>query len=330
MSMNRRSIVCGKLVRSAAAAWLALASTAAAAQPADQATLEKQLADARARLDASAREVAKLSAELYGDSEEDIVRMMHHRPPGAMLGVNVGGPGERDDGVAVAGVSPGGPAEAAGLRAGDTITAVNGEALRKADGRTPASQLVAYMRKVEPGQTVKLQFTRDGKPMTAEVKAAAAEPMRFTMMHDRMMPMGMPAGAPMRGLHEMMVSEQGFGALELVPLSPGLGRYFGTDKGLLVVRTARDSGLGLSDGDVVQSIGGRTPESPGQAFRILQSYNPGDKVKLGILRDRKHMDVDATLPPAPAMGGHAHPAAPPAAPRRPAPPMPPPDGNDPA
>jgi S1-C subfamily serine protease len=328
--MNRRSIVCGRLVRTAAAVWLALASTAAAAAPpADQAALEKQLADARARLDASAREVAKLSTELYGDSEEDVVRMMHHGPTGAMLGVNIGGPGERDDGVEVVGVSPGGPAEAAGLRAGDTITAVNGEALRKADGRTPASQLVAYMRKVEPGQTVKVQFTREGKPMTAEVKATAAEPMLFTMMHNRGMPMDMRAGAPMRRLHEMMVAEPGFGALEMVPLSPGLGRYFGTDKGLLVVRSARDSGLGLSDGDVVQSIGDRTPESPGQAFRILQSYNPGDKVKLGILRDRKHMDIDATLPQAPAMRGHAHPPGPPAAPRPPAPPVPPPDGDGP-
>ena len=309
-----------------AAMLAAAAAPAATGTAADQATLEKQLADARTRLDAAAREIAELSGKLYGDRELEIARMMHGGPQGAMLGVNIGGPSERDEGVEVVGVSPGGPAAAAGLRAGDVILAVNGEDLKRTDGQSPATQLVAYMRKVEPGQAVKIQYLRDGKRATADVKTVAAEPLMMTMMRDHGMPMDMHDGMLLPGMHQMMLHEPGFGSLELVPMTPGLGRYFGTDKGLLVVRAPREPGFGLTDGDVLMTIGGRTPEGAGQAFRILQSYEPGDKVKLGILRDRKRMDVEATLPAARRMHDHAQPAPrpsgspPPPVPATPAPP----------
>jgi len=305
----------------AAAAMLLVAGAAAGADPpADQAALEKQLADARARLDAAAREVSKLSGELYGDREDDIARTLHGGPQGSMLGVNIGGPGERDDGVEIAGVSPGGPAESAGLRAGDVIVAVNGEVLKRSDARSPASQLIAYMRKVEPGQTVKVQYLRDGKRSTVEVKSTAAEPMMMAMMRDHEMPMGMPEGMQFLRLHGMPQHGPGFGSLELVPMTPGLSRYFGTEKGLLVVRAPREPGLGLADGDVLLGIGGRTPENPGQAFRILQSYEPGDKVKVALLRDRKRMEVEATMPAA----SDAHSGATPPPPRALGYPRPPP------
>jgi membrane-associated protease RseP (regulator of RpoE activity) len=320
--MSCRSHIGRRLAGIVAIALLAVAGSArAAAGPPDHAALEKQLADARARLDAAAREVAKLTGELYGGQQVDMFRALHGEPHGAMLGVNIGGPGERADGVEIAGVSPGGPAEAAGLKTGDVIVAVDDRELKRSDGRSPASQLVSYMRSVKPGQAVKVRYLRDGKHATADVKATAAEPMVAMMMGDHMMPMEMLKGMRLPGFHGMMLGEPGFGSLELVPVTAGLGRYFGTDKGLLVVRAPSEPGLGLTDGDVLMTIGGRIPESPGQAFRILQSYEPGDKVKLGILRDRKRMDVEATLPAAGRMHEHADPGAPPPLP--PTPPGPP-------
>ena len=64
---------------------------------------------------------------------------------------------------------------------------------------------------------------------------------------------------------------RGFRALELVPVTPKLGQYFGTDKGLLVVRAPAEAGAKLEEGDVLLTIGGRTPENPRHAFRILGS-----------------------------------------------------------
>jgi hypothetical protein len=173
------------------------------------------------------------------------------------------------------------------------------------------------MHGVEPGQPVKVQYLRDGKRATAEVRTVAADPMLMAMMPGHAMPMEMLEGMPMPGMHRMLLPGPGLGALELVPVTPGLGRYFGTDKGLLVVRAPPEPGLGLADGDVLLTIGGRVPESPGQAFRILNSYEPGEKVKLGILRDRKRTDIEATLPAARRIRDHVRPATPPPGPRPP-------------
>jgi membrane-associated protease RseP (regulator of RpoE activity) len=324
MNTNRTIRAGWALAGCAALALLAVVpQAAAAAAPADQAALEKQLADARARLDADAREVAKLSGQLYGGDEIEIVKRVHGGPPGAMLGVNIGGQRERDEGVDVVGVSPGGPAERAGLRAGDVIVAVNGQALKKSGDRSPASQLVAFMRTAEAGQSVKVEYVRDGKRQTIEVKAAPAEPPMARMMRDRMMMMPGPEGMDMPRFHEMMFPDRPFGPLELVPMTPKLGRYFGTDTGLLVVRAPTEQGLPLEDGDVLLTVGGRTPESPGQAFRILHSYEPGEKVKLGVLRNRKRLELEATVPSRGAMDGHAmHPQRLPMPPPPPAPPKP--------
>jgi membrane-associated protease RseP (regulator of RpoE activity) len=328
--MNPRIHIGRRPVGIFAIALLLVAGNAAAADKqatqGDRAALEKQLAEARGELDSAAQEVARLTGELYGDQAVEIVKMIRGEPRGAMLGVNIGGAGARSDGVEIVGVSPGGPAEAAGLRAGDIIVAVDGQALKQSDGRSPASQLVAYMRDVKPDQQVKVQYLRDGKRATASVKATAAGPMFPGMMgdHDIETEIEMHGGMPLPGFHQFMLQEPGFGSLELVKVTPGLGKYFGADSGLLVVRAPAGPGLGLADGDVLLTIGGRTPESPGQAFRILQSYEPGDKLKLGILRDRKRMELDATMPPRGAMHdrGRAGPPAParPPAPPRPAPP----------
>lgn len=310
MQIPRRGKSRGLALALAAAALLAGATAGAAAgSPAadtkDRAALEKQLQDARSRLDDAARDVASLSHQLYGDDVQEEVRIVRHGgPQGAMLGVNIGGAEAREDGVEVAGVSPSGPAQAAGLRAGDVIVAVDGKPLRKSADRSPGRQLVDYMRGVQPGQSVKVDYLRDGKRLAATVVAAPAEPPMMRILRERridpmlegMMPPGMMEGLPGFG--------RSFGALELVAVTPKLGQYFGTDKGLLVVRVPPDSTLKLEEGDVILAIDGRVPDNPGHAFRILGSYQPGEKAKLDVLRNRKRVSVEATMPQDGGMGGH--------------------------
>ena len=102
-----------------------------------------------------------------------------------------------------------------------------------------------------------------------------------------------------------MRGEGVFGSAELVPLTPKLGQYFGTEKGLLVVRAPADSRLKLEDGDVIVDIDGRTPASPSHAFRILGSYQPGEKLKLNVLRMKKRMTFEITIPETAARGERA-------------------------
>jgi S1-C subfamily serine protease len=276
----------------------------AAAEP-DRAALEKQLQAARQQLDKSAREVADLSRQLHGGQGGDVMSFVHGGPQGSMLGINISGGAPRDEGVDVVGVSPGGPAEQAGLKAGDVVTAVDGKALRRSGERSASAQLVEYMRSVEPGKVVKVDYLRDGKKQVVSLTTAPAEPPVVRMIRRQV---GGPGGEglPFPGIEMLLGPERAFGSLELVPVTPKLGSYFGTDRGLLVVRAPATKGLPLEEGDVLQTIDGRTPDNPGHAFRILQSYQPGEKVKLGVLRQRKPLTLEATMPApeAGAMGPH--------------------------
>jgi S1-C subfamily serine protease len=286
----------------------------------NDAQLQQQLEAARSRLDDAARDVAELSRKLYGDDVGAGPMPGPGGPPrGAMLGINIGGGTDRAEGVEVMGVSPSGPAQSAGLKQGDVITAVDGKALRRTDERNAGRQLVDYLRGLQPGQKVKLDYLRDGKKLSTTVTTVPAEPPMFRMLREHMPMLEGMALPP--GFEEMMLpGGRGFRALELVPLTPKLGQYFGADKGLLVVKAPpAATGNRLEEGDVILTIGGRTPENPRHAFRILGSYEPKEKVRVEVLRQRKRLTLDMEMPEAGSMG-----APPPAGFRPPAPPMPPP------
>jgi S1-C subfamily serine protease len=290
----------------------ALMATAAAAEdsPANEAELEKRLAAAQQRLEAAAREVAELSTELRGPEFQR----------------RIGGADEGGAGVQVNSVSPGGPAAEAGVKAGDVIVAIEGK--KVATGR----ELVKVMEDVEPGQKVALDLRRDGKPVKVTVEARKLDNVFFL---GRGMPMpeirALPAIPPMHGLDlgggHWLLDE--WGDAEFVTLTPGLGKYFGAEQGVLVARAPEDSTLGLQDGDVIVAIGGREPQNSRHAMRILRSYQPGESVEIRVLRDRRAQTLTAKVPDRPEGDVLKHreifrqriepPPAPPKPPRPPAP-----------
>jgi hypothetical protein len=79
--------------------------------------------------------------------------------------------------------------------------------------------------------------------------------------------------------------------LELAPLNPDLGQYFGASSGVLVVSAPKDSELRLKGGDVVLAVDGRKPAGPSQLLRILRSYERGENFKIEILRKQKRETV---------------------------------------
>ena len=85
------------------------------------------------------------------------------------------------------------------------------------------------------------------------------------------------------------------GDLELAPLNPDLGQYFGATAGVLVIRAPKEGPLGLKGGDVVQAVDGRKPSGPAHLMRILRSYDRGETFKLDILWNRKRETVAARL-----------------------------------
>ena len=279
-----------KIVLAAAAALL-LAEQAAAQSDVDaeqrsvevarsEAEVEERMREAEERLAEAARQIAELSSQRLsrtGVVERMIVKLQG-RP---RLGVTIGGNDDTGpvEGVSVIGVTPGSAASEAGLRAGDTITAVNSESLSAASAEEANARLLDFMRGVEEGDKLDVEYLRNGNVGKVEVKLKMIESRAFSWA---------PGGEHFEIPHVPNV--------HLAPEIIGLGRYFGTDSGLLVVSAPKSDTLKLQDGDVIRSIDGREPNSVGHAIRILGSYQPGEQLELGIMRDKKRVTLKIEIP----------------------------------
>jgi membrane-associated protease RseP (regulator of RpoE activity) len=265
------------------------------------AELDAQLAAARAQLEQAAHEVAEISARMSRPLMNDIMQFDLERPPRSVIGVQLDTKSGKE-GARIQEVSPGGPAAEAGLHVGDVIVAVNGADVK---GDDPARQVLHRMRNVDPDSKVKVTIVRDGKPHEFVVTARPGAGYYMGMHeHDRgprlprpPQPPNVP-GLPFDGFEfaPSMMIRGPLGEMQLVTLSPQLGRYFGTDKGVLVVRAPKDEDFKLEDGDVILAIDGREPSSGSHAIRILGSYQPGEKVSMKVMRQHKTLNVETTLP----------------------------------
>ena len=200
-------------------------------------------------------------------------------------------------GAKIEGVTPGSPAEKAGLKVGDIITKFAGTSLggikaEDEDESGPGRKLVALARKLEPGDTVRLEYRRGSDTKQATL---VAEDLDGGMRMDMPGPMVMPR---MPGMDFEWSFGEPWGDLEMVSLNPDLGDYFGTKEGILVVKAPADSTLPLKGGDVILSIGGRKPTSQSHAMRILRSYESGESVSIDILRKQKRMSLTWRVPEA--------------------------------
>ena len=217
-------------------------------------------------------------------------------------------------GARLEGVTPGGPAEKAGLQAGDVITTFNGTALgglvaSDEDESGPGMKLIQLAHKLEPGDTVKIAYRRGSDTKAATIVAQDVEPS-WTMMGPGAMAMPRVEVnpelhmGPMGGMLAPSMKMDGFSFcfgdswcdIDLVSLNPDLGSYFGTSDGVLVVKTSADSALPLKGGDVILTIGGRKPTSPSHAMRILRSYDAGETVSIDVMRKQKRVTVTWKVP----------------------------------
>jgi S1-C subfamily serine protease len=262
--------------------------------------LRAKMEEARRRLEVAAQQLAALSAQVNGPMMQRVEAMAG--PTRVLVGIQL------DDSSGKAGarvreVSPGGPAEQAGVRAGDLVVAVNGTDVR---GREPVARVVQLLRDVKPGDKVDLQVLQDG---TTRDLIAIARPDGDEFFVARELPAmpAIPAIAAMPRVKAFadwdgpMIISGPMADMDLARLTPGLGRYFGTDSGVLVVRAPSKGALGLQDGDVILSIDGRKPIDSSHVIRIFGSYDPGEKLTLDVLRMHHRISVVATVPAAPPM-----------------------------
>src|SRR5690606_6717002 len=130
--MDTRSLPFRRLAPLALALACAIAAPAMAADK-DDAAQRKELDQARKELQAAAARVAELSRELQLDGDAlrfviDGAGVSAKPRLGVLLGV------DEQSGVRIAGVTPGGGADKAGLKSGDRLLRIGGKAIAGSNG----------------------------------------------------------------------------------------------------------------------------------------------------------------------------------------------------
>lgn len=242
----------------------------------------------------------------------------------ARLGITVATQAQPNDtaGATVHAVTPGGPAFKVGIQSGDIITRLDGTSLTSgpqpegasAEASIPGLRLVELASKLAPDVTVAIEYKRGDQRRTVSLVTGNEplamggildgerrlffdpEVMREFTMERRPGRVSVQAEPLPRAGGVMTFSALGrFTDLELAPINPELGAYFGTTEGVLVIRAGERSNLGLKGGDVLLTIDGRKVNNPGTAMRILRSYEAGDTLRLEVMRSRQRQTLSASI-----------------------------------
>lgn len=293
-----------------------------AARTSDEAQREadnaQRLADMQKRMNDLAQRMAELSVKIGDQASASALSYLADSKRG-MLGVVLDGDAT---GLRVNGVTPGGPAERAKIQDGDVIVAIDGASTRGRDDMFLTKHLVA-------GKPVALSLLRDGKPLqvrvtperfqTADWQALARTAQ--TAAQRSLEKLNSPEFRKQMDLHVEQAMKQSEKAraeiaahwgdnfefdgrwfapwwgLNLASLNPELGRYFGTDRGALVLSSDAQRYPGLQAGDVITEVGGRAVSKPEDAMRALQALPTDKPARLTVLRRGKPIAVELkTLP----------------------------------
>jgi len=182
-----------------------------------------------------------------------------------------------DHGVVINVVEPGSPAERAGLKRGDDILSVEGKPIHNAD------ELVAIVSETEIGRKLRMQYLRDGKPLTADVEVGDRNKIVAELQEG---PVSQGGETIEEGNSSVLgVSLKSLTREQAQDLADKL--HLDSQQGVLVVNVQAGgfaSDLGVQHGDIILSIN-HHPVASVEAFnRIQSSLKSGEDVLLLIAR----------------------------------------------
>jgi serine protease Do len=169
--------------------------------------------------------------------------------------------GEYGDGVFVAGVAEGTPADRAGFETGDIVVEIEGYRIHN------LNRFHGVVGNWPQGETVRAKVRRRGE--VRELKVFLGDP---AAIRER----------------EMKALPADFGFLPAGEDGPGIE-----------VRSVREGGpagkAGLKAGDVIRKVDGAPTRGWDEFRRFLKSRKPGDEVRLGVTSDGKEIDLVLTV-----------------------------------
>jgi PDZ domain len=227
-------------------------------------------------------------------AQDDEALLEMRRPK---MGILVESNDEEPAGAVVVAVTPGGPADEAGLEAGDVITQVDGVALAGQDAG-PQEVLIRQLGTKAEGDSVAVEYVRGGEARSATVVLRGLDVDKLVLRGPTVWMSREGADLPVSPDAPEMAwfFPSGWLDMELVSLNAELGEYFGTGEGVLVVRGPSSRELDLRGGDVILSIGGRAVKSPPHAMRILRSYEPDERLSIEVMRHGRRETVEGSVP----------------------------------
>lgn len=309
---------------------------------------QRKLRDAERQMRDAAREIARHAQEkIQKEFQRKMVVFGDHARIGVILRSEAD-PKTDVVGAEIQGLTPGGPAEEAGVKVGDIVVKLNGKILTTPfidvdvdeDESAPAARLRESVAEMHDGDKVELVVKRGSELKSISLTArrmggplvgvwtGKGKGFDFDLDID----VDTDIGDESIRSHTIVVRD--WLDLELTSLNPELGEYFGASEGVLVTRTPKDESLKLKAGDVILKVGDRAAATPSKVLRALRSYDAGETVSIDVLRRKERLTLQATVPqnarhsfvwaPAPpAPPAPAAPAAKPVPPEAPAPPAPP-------
>lgn len=273
--------------------------------------------------------------------ERRMAPMAEGRGPKAGIGI-VMAPNAAANGVLIGAVTPEGPAAKAGLRSGDVLLSVDGKNIGTS-GKEGVDKARELLSNLKVGQNVQVVYARAGKSSKANVKVdnigrvmmfsdrEGGFAPRANGQHNKRVFIGGPDGRENIEIMAFTDCEKAgkkncapprifealrWQGLNLASVDTQLGRYFGTDKGVLVI-SAGPGIKNLQSGDVIQRVETTATESPRDVMRVLRQKKVGEKVDIVVLRERKALNLEITAPEAKALPFLTPPPAPPAPPAPP-------------
>ncbi|HEY7871968.1 MAG TPA: PDZ domain-containing protein [Rudaea sp.] len=305
---------------------------------ANEAADQQRMAALQTRMNALAGQMAALSTKLGDQANASALHYLADSRRG-MFGMAVM---NTDKGLRVNAVTPGGPAERAGVKTGDTITRIDGKPVGTHGGASGSALWHA-----EAGKTIALGVDRGGKvhelhviperlqasdwqaiarqaelaadQATAQVRSpefqkqiqqsiedamkgaeaaragADAARTRAEAAREGAVAAREAAGRARERAWIALRSTPWFG-LNLAPLNPGLGRYFGTDRGALVLSRDDQQFPELQPGDVITAVGGQSIARPEDATRALREAGKDKSVVVALRRHGKPVTLEMKVP----------------------------------
>jgi serine protease Do len=222
-----------------------------------------------------------------------------------------------EQGVIVRTVEKGSPAEAANLQEKDVILQYAGMPVFS------TMQLTRLVQETPEGRSVNLVISRDGKKLDLNVKLGKREgPLslgeRPGLDHDQGWGFGGPSGRsfgfevpegrfpfgftiPPGRDEEIIRPDRPRLGVTLQSLTDQMGEYLGVPdrKGVLVTSVAEGSAAAAANikaGDVIVKAGERVIADPDDLLRAIRQRDPGEKLELKAIRDKKEISLTVELP----------------------------------